>query len=129
MTTRTTTLNNTGCTTRNSTNAGCNTDITFGRCISNHSIPSPNRNNSNHTATENQGGGDDPSDDDHGDGSRQGDENLGEPDNDPPDEDGPCNQSNGTDNSDHDVQHNLADAIATLARNVQHQGDGSHSNI
>jgi hypothetical protein len=86
--------------------------------MSSCSVPSPNRNNSDCTATNNQGG-DDPSDDHHGDGSGQGDENLGEPDNDLHDDDGPG------DESDNYVQHNLADAITALARNVQHQGDGS----
>jgi hypothetical protein len=93
MTTRTTTLNSTGDTTRNSTNAGHNTDIAFRRHISTCSIPSPNRNNSDHTATKNHSGGDDPGDDDHGDGSGQGDENLGGPDDNPPDEDGPDDPS------------------------------------
>src|ERR1700691_1918917 len=110
MTMRTTTLNNTGHTTRNSRNAGLNTDIAFGHCISSSSAPSPNRHNSDQTATDIHGGGDDPGDDDHGDGSGQGDENPEEP-----DDDGPGDQSDNPDNSDDDVQHNLADVIAALA--------------
>src|SRR5882762_11642120 len=43
-----------------------------------------------------------------------------------PNDDGP---SKNPDNSDNDVQHNLADAIAALAKNVQHQGDGSCSKV
>jgi len=31
-----------------------------------------------------------------------------------------------TNNSDHDMQHNLVDAISMLTRSMQHQGDGSH---
>ena len=46
-------------------------------------------------------------------------------------DDGPRDPFDPSENSDHpdeeNVQHNLADAIAMLARNVQHQGDGSHS--
>jgi hypothetical protein len=38
-----------------------------------------------------------------------------------------------SEDSDHpdeeNVQHNLADTIGALARNVQHQGDGSHSKV
>ena len=43
-----------------------------------------------------------------------------------PNDDGP---SKNPDNSDNDVQHNLADAVAALARNVQHQGDGLCSKV
>jgi len=38
----------------------------------------------------------------------------------------PDDQSN---NSDHDVQHNLVDAISALTRSMQRQGDGSHSKV
>ena len=48
-------------------------------------------------------------------------------------DDGPGDFVDPSEDSDHpdeeDVQHNLADAIAALARNVQHQGDGSHSKV
>jgi len=117
MTTRTTTHNNTGRTTRNSTNAGINTTVAFGRHITSRTVP----NNSDRTATNNPGDGDDHGDDE--------DENPGEPGNDPPDDDGPGDHSDNPDNSDEDVQHNLADAIAALARNVKHQGDGSRSKV
>ena len=44
-------------------------------------------------------------------------------------DDGPRDPFDPSEDSDHpdkeNVQHNLADVIATLARNVQHQGDGS----
>ena len=46
---------------------------------------------------------------------------------------GPWDLFDPSGESDHpdeeNVQHNLADAIATSARNVQHQGDGSHSKV
>ena len=106
-------------TTRTSTNAGVNTDIAFGT----RPPPRPNRLNSDRTATKNHGG-----DDDHGDGSGQGDDDA-EPNNDPPDDDGPSEPSDDPDNSDNDVQNNLADAIAALDRNVQHQGDGSRLKV
>jgi hypothetical protein len=90
-------------------------------------VSTPNRNNSDQTATNNQDGGDNLSDDDHGDGLQDG--NPGDSDDNPPDDNGPGDQPNNSDDSDSDVQHNLADAIAALARNVQHQGDGSHSKV
>jgi hypothetical protein len=115
MITRTTTLNNTGCTTRNSINAGHRTDIAFGHHSTLHPIHSSNRNNSDRTATNNHGNGYDPSDDDQD----NGDDILGDPE-DPSDD--PNNFNN-------DVQHNLADVIAALAKNMKHQGDGSRSKV
>jgi len=129
MTTRTTSLNITGRTTRNSRNAGV-TNIAFGHRIGSRPVTTP-RHNSDHTAMGSHGIGDNPDGDDLGDenhGGGQGNENPGEPNNDPPDND-PSDQSDNPDDSDDDVQHNLADAIAALARNVQHQGDGSRSKV
>ena len=89
------------------------------------------RHNSDHTATGSHGIGDNPNGDDPGDenhGGGQGNENPGGPNDDPPDN-GPSDQSDNPDDSNDDVQHNLADAIAALAWNVQHQGDGSRSKV
>src|SRR6202162_4930649 len=126
MTTRTTTLNTTGHITRNSVNAGHSTDIAFRRCNTVCPESPSNRNNSDRTASDNHGREGDPGDDDHG----NGDENPGEPDDDePPNKDGPGDPSNDPNDSDDDVQHNLAGAIAALAKNVKHQGDGSRSKV
>ena len=64
------------------------------------------------------------------------DDGPGGPNNDLSDDgsnDGPGDPFDPSEDSDHpdkeNVQHNLADAIAVLARNVQHQGDGSHSKV
>ena len=119
MTTRTITR-----TTRNSQNAGLTPDIAFGRRATTRPATAPNRNNSNQTTTDN-GNGDNPDDD--GDGSGQEGDLPGGPDDDPPDDDGPGDQSDNPDNSVDEQQNNLADAISTLARNVQQQGDGSRS--
>jgi hypothetical protein len=77
-----------------------------------------------------------PGDDDFGDGNtRNGDPN--DPD-DPGDEgsdnpnDNPDNSNDGDknpDDSENRVQNNLAHAIATLARNIQNQGDGFRSKV
>ena len=115
MTMRTTSLNITGRTTRNSRNANI-TNITFGRCVGSHPVTTP-RHNSDHTAMGSHDVGDNPDGDDLGDenhGGGQGNENPGEPNNDPPDND-PSDQSDNPDDSDDDVQHNLADVIAALA--------------
>jgi len=126
MTTRTTTVNTTGRITRNSLNAGHSTDIAFGRRNTLRPDRPSNRNNSDRTASDNHGNGGDPGDDDHG----NGDENPGEPDDDePPNEDGPGDPSDDPDDSDDEVQHNLANAISALAKNVKHQGDGSRSKV
>ena len=121
MTTRTTTLNTTGCVTRNSINAGHSTDIAFGRCNTIRPNQPSNRNNSDHTASDNHGNGGDPGDDDPGNGEPDDDE--------PPNKDDPGDQSNNPDDSDDDVQHNLANAISALAKNVKHQGDGSRLKV
>ena len=126
MTTRTTTVNTTGCITRNSINAGHSTDIAFGRRNTIRPKRPSNQNNSDCTASDNHGNGGDPGYDDHG----NRDDILGEPDDDkPPNEDGPGDPSDNPNDSNDDVQHNLADAIATLAKNVKHQGDGSCSKV
>src|SRR6202050_2012508 len=121
MTTRTTTVNTTGRITRNSLNAGHSTDIAFRRRNTLRPDRPSNRNNSDHTASDNHGNGGDPGDDDHG----NGDDIPGGPDDDkPPNEDGPNDPSDDPDDFNDDVQHNLADAIAALVKNVKHQGDG-----
>ncbi|KIM71229.1 hypothetical protein PILCRDRAFT_17257 [Piloderma croceum F 1598] len=65
-------------------------------------------------------------DDDFGDDGTRNDtpddpENPEDPDDEPPD--------NNPDDDDDDMQNNLAHAIAVLARNVRHQGDGPHSKV
>ena len=100
-------------------------DIAFRRCNTICPIHWSNQNNSDHTATDNHGNGDDPRDDDHSDG----DDIPGEPDDEPPNEDNPEDSSDDSNNSNDDVQHNLTDAIAVLAKNVKHQGDGSHLKV
>jgi len=124
MTTRTTTR-----TTRNSTNAGTNPEVAFGRRITPRATS--NRHNSDWPATNNLGGGDNPDGDDHGNDDGPEDDLPGDPDNDPPDDDPPDddNPDEQPDDPDNDVQNNLADAIAALARNVRHQGDGSRSKV
>ena len=96
-------------------NAGTKTEVAFGRHITPRATP--NRHNSDQTTTDNLGGGDNPDGDDHGNDDGPEDDLPGEPDDDPPDDDDPGEQPDDPDN---DVQNNLADAITTLARNVQH---------
>ena len=80
---------------------------------------------------------DGPTNDQHPQGDRESeDDGPGRPNDDPSDEgnnDGPGDPFDPSEDSDHpneeNVQHNLADVIATLARNVQHQGDGSRSKV
>src|ERR1700683_5194397 len=124
MTTQTTTR-----TTRNSTNAGTNPEVAFGRCITPRATS--NRHNSHRPATNNLGGEDNPDGDDHSNDDGPEDDLPGDPDNDPPDDDPPDddNPDEQPDDPNNDVQNNLADAIAALARNVRHQGDGSHSKV
>jgi len=50
-------------------------------------------------------------------------------DNNPPDNEGPDDPHNNPDDSEHGMQNNLADTIATLARNVQHQRDSPCSKV
>src|ERR1700676_2541324 len=120
MTTRTTTR-----TTRNSTNPGTNPEVAFGRHITPRATST--RHNSDWPATNNLGGGDNPDGDDHGNDDGPGNDLPGEPDDDPPDDDD--NPGKHPDDPDNNVQNNLADAIAALARNVRHQGDGSCSKV
>ena len=110
--------------TRNSRNAGSIPGIAFGAHIPAH--PTPKR-NSDRTADDDPWGsingapGDDGSDNNDGAGN-------GDPD-DEPDDDGPDDPQDDPDNPEHGMENNLADAIAALARNVQHQGDGSRSKV
>ena len=124
MTTQT--INTIGHTTRNSRNAGTSSGIVFGRRIS---TTTPAIIHNSHTAS------DGPTNDQHPPGDREPeDDGPGGPNNDPSDDgdnDGPGDPFYPSEDSDHpdeeNVQHNLADAITALARNVQHQGDGSCS--
>ncbi|KIM80337.1 hypothetical protein PILCRDRAFT_9537 [Piloderma croceum F 1598] len=123
----------TGHNTRNSRNAGTTPGIAFGTHIPLRMAPTAKR-NTYKTASDNPQGSLNgiPRDDDFGDnGTGNGDPN----DPDDPDDNGPDDQVENPDNSDHGDDHpndsehgfqnNLADAITTLARNVQNQGDGS----
>ena len=121
-------MNTTGRTTQNSRNAGTSPGIAFGRHISTR-VPVVVRNS--HTAS------DSPTNDQNtiGDGEPE-DGSPGGPNDDPSDDgndDGPGDPFDPSEESDHpdeeNVQHNLADVIATLASNGQHQGDGSHSKV
>ena len=126
MTTRT--INTIGCTTQNSRNAGTSSGIAFGRHILTM-VPIVVCNS--HTAS------DSPNNDQNPPGDREPEDGgPGRPNEDPSDDgnnDGPRDPFNPSENSDHpdeeNVQHNLADVIAALARNVQHQGDGSCSKV
>jgi len=121
----------TGRNTRNSRNAGTTPGIAFGTHIPPRPAPKPRKRNSDKTAS------DDPQDhlngipgdDDFGDdGSGDGDPE--DPDDEPPDDEDPYDQHNNhDDDDDQDMQYNLADAIAALARNVQRQGDGPCSKV
>ena len=123
MATRTSTFSLAGRTTRNSRNAGSNPGIAFGTHLPR---PAREQNNSDKTATENHFGGNHP----EGDGDEPDDGDPGDPDDDPPeDDDGPGDHPNDHDGNDNDVQHNLADAIAALARSMQNQGEGSRSKV
>jgi hypothetical protein len=131
QTTQTATTSMTGRTTRNSRNAGATPGIAFAT----HIPPCPalkpsKKRNSDKTASDDQTdhlngipGDDDFGDDGSGDGDPE-DPDDEPPDDDPPDNEGLYDQHNNPDNNDNDMQYNLADAIAALARNVQCQGDG-----
>ena len=74
-----------------------------------------------------------PTNNQHPPGDREPDDGPGGPNDDPLDDgnnDGPVDPFDPSKDSDHpdeeNVHHNLADVIAALARNVQHQRDGSH---
>ena len=110
--------------TRNSRNARSIPGIAFGAHIP--ARPTP-KCNSDRTADDDPRGsingapGDDGSDDNEGAGN-------GDPD-DEPDDDGPDDPQDDPDDPEHGMENNLADAIAALARNVRHQGDGSWSKV
>ena len=121
MTTRTTTHSRN---TRNSRNAGETPGIAFGTQVPSRTAPTTSKRNSDRTASDNRGSLNGiPGDDDFGDNGN------GDPDDpDDPDDEEPDNSDHGVgnpDDSERGIQNNLADAIAALARNVQHQGDGS----
>ena len=133
LTTTLTTLSMTGCDTRNSRNAGTNPGIEFGTHIPPRTAPKTRKCNSNKTASDEPHGSLNgiPRDDDFSDdGTGNGDPD--DPD-DPDDQvDNPDNSDHGDENpndSEHGIQNNLAHAIAVLARNIQHQGDGSRSKV
>jgi hypothetical protein len=137
QTTQTTTTSMTGRTTRNSRNAGATPGIAFGTHIPHRPAPKPRKKrNSDKTASDDQTdhlngvpGDDDFGDDGSGDGNPE-DPDDEPPDDEPPDDEGPYDQyHNPDDDDDQDMQYNLADAIAALARNVQRQGDGPRSKV
>src|SRR3984893_11024104 len=133
MTTRTTTIRTTGHTTRNSANAGLSPGVIFGRRITSCTAPNPAHNSDDRTASDNHlvpGGDDYPDDEDRGDGDEPEDGHPGEPD-DPPSDDGPGDHPDCDSEPDNDgeVEHNLAHAISTLAKNVKCQEDGSRSKV
>src|SRR5882724_11611136 len=119
LTTQTTTTSMTGRNTSNSRNARTTPGIAFGTHIPPRPAPKPHKRNSDKTTS------DDPQDhlngipgdDDFGDdGSGDGDPE--DPDDEPPDDEDPYDQHNNPDDDDddQDMQYNLADAIAALAR-------------
>ena len=126
MTTQTTTHSRT---TRNSRNAGDTPGIAFGTQVPSRATPTHNKRNSDRTASDHHRGSlnGNPGGDDFG------DDGNGDPDDhDDPDDEDPDNSNHGDgnpDDSEHGIQNNLADAIAALARNVQHQGDGSRAKV
>src|SRR6202047_3156281 len=134
MTTRTTTICTTGRTTRNSANAGLSPGVIFGRRITSRPAPNPAHNSDDRTASDNHlvpGGDDYPDDEDCGDEDEPEDGHPGEPDDDPPSDDGPGDHPDRDSELDNDgeVEHNLAHAISTLAKNVKCQEDGSRSKV
>ena len=117
-------MNTTSHTTQNSRNAGTSPGIAFGRHILT-TIPVVVRNS--HTASDSASNDQNPP----GDGEPE-DGGPSRPSGDLSDngnEDGPGDPFDPSKESDYsdeeNVQHNLADVIAALATNVQHQGDGS----
>ena len=137
MATRTTTFTNRR-NTRNSRNAGETPGIAFGTQVPSHTAPTTtSKRNSNRTVSDNPRGllNGIPGNDDFGDNG--GNDDPDDPDD--PDDDGPGDLIEHPDDSDHrdenpgdsehGIQNNLADAIAALARNVQHQGDGSRAKV
>jgi hypothetical protein len=92
--------------------------------------PTTSKSNSNKTVSDNLHGSLNsiPGDDFGDDGARNGDPD----DPDDPDDEGPDDPIENPDNSnssEHRIQINLADTITMLARNIQHQGDSSHSQV
>jgi len=137
MATRTTTLTNRR-NTRNSRNAGETPGIAFGTQVPSRTAPTTtSKRNSDRTVSDNPRGSLNgiPGDDDFGDNG--GNDDPDDPDD--PDDDGPGDLIEHPDDSDHGdenpddsehgIQNNLADAIAALARNVQHQGDGARAKV
>src|ERR1700674_703300 len=119
--TSTATITTTGQTTQNSRNAG-NSEVAFGRHIPNRSDSTPNRNLSDRpTAKPRDGSGSQPGDDNPGGGDGPGGEE--------PSDDEPPNNDPPGDEDDPDMQGNLADAIAALARNIKQQGDGGRTKV
>jgi hypothetical protein len=95
-----------------------------------HPTPTPSRNDSYRTATDGHQGqndSDNPNDEDVVVGLEG--VILEVPYNDPPDRNGPDDQSDNPDDSNDEPQNNLACEISALARNVWLQGDGSHSKV
>ena len=121
-------MNAIGRTTQNSRNAGTSSGIAFGRCIS---TTAPVIIHNSHTASDGLTNNQNPP------GDREPEDNgLSRPNDDPSDDghdDGPEDPFDPSEDSDHpdeeNVQHNLADVITALARNVQHQGGGSCSKV
>ena len=110
--------------TRNSKNAGSTPGIAFGAHIP---ACATLKRDSDRTADDDPWGSINgaPWDDGSDDNDRAGN---GDPD-DEPDNEGPDEPQNDPDDSKHGMENNLADAIAALARNVRHQGDGSCSKV
>jgi Retrotransposon gag protein len=131
MPTRTFTVS-AGRATRNSRNAGTIPGIAFGRRLPPQQTPTIDRHerhDSDKTATDAVSTQGNPGDDgDDGDNGDFGDGHPGNPGDEPPDDDGPEGNPHDDDDSDEE-HHNLADAIAALAKNVKNQGDGSRSKV
>ena len=106
--------------TRNSRNAGSIPGIAFGAHIPARATP---KCNSNRTADDGPQGSTNGASRDDGSDGNDGAGN-GDPD-DEPDNEGPDNPQDNPDYPKHGMENNLADAIAALARNVRHQGDGA----
>jgi hypothetical protein len=137
MTTQTT-LGMTGCDTRNSRNAGTNPGIAFGTHIPQCPAPKASKCKSGKAPSEEPHGSmnsihrdDEFGDDRTGNGDPDDPNDPGDEGSDDPNEN-PDNSNDGDENpndSENGVQNNLAHAIAMLARNIQNQGDSSHSKV
>jgi hypothetical protein len=138
LTTTLTTLSTTGHNTRNSRNARTNPGIAFGTHIPRCTAPKNSKSKSSKTPSEEPHGSLNsiPRDDEFSDGG-PGDGDPNNPDD--PDNEGSDDSNKNTDHSDHGdknpnnsetgIRNNLAHAIATLARTIQNQGDGSRSKV